>query len=40
MGYYVQVPKNKGKALQIKNLYGGEIIPKRIRNSKALSYAA
>jgi hypothetical protein len=28
MGYYVQVPENLGKAKQIVDLYGGEIIPR------------
>ncbi len=26
MGYYIQVPENKGKAQQIVNLYGGRIV--------------
>ena len=27
MGYYIEVPNNKGKAAQIVEMYGGEIIP-------------
>jgi len=28
MGYYIQVPNHKGKAQQLVNLHGGQIIPK------------
>ena len=28
MGYYIEVPQNKGKAQQIVELYGAKIIPK------------
>ena len=28
MGYYIQVPKNKGKAQQLVELYGAEILSK------------
>lgn len=27
MGYYIEVPNNKGKAQQLSNLYGAEILP-------------
>lgn len=27
MGYYIEVPENKGKAQQIVELYGGTIVP-------------
>lgn len=27
MGYYIEVPENKGKARQIIELYGGRILP-------------
>ena len=30
MGYYIQVPNNKGKAQQIVELYGAKIIPEPI----------
>lgn len=28
MGYYIQVPQNKGKAQQLVDLYGAEILPR------------
>ena len=41
MGYYIEVPRSKGKAQQIEDLYGGMILPKipdyaNIPESKAL----
>ena len=41
MGYYIQVPGNKNKALQLAGLYDGEILPtipawKEIPNGKVL----
>jgi len=41
MGYYIEVPENKNKALQLRTLYGGVIVPKptdfvAIPNDKAL----